>query len=130
MNQKNPAFPALLALFLGWSLLWAAIATAVVIWRSILFAANRLSPKSPKALGLIPPVVSAAALAEAFEPMSIDENEIELESPKVTASIRVNGIPADLAAPRGKKQSPRPKSRLTDLIERETVIKKGDFKWP
>jgi hypothetical protein len=121
MTQKNPAFPALLALFLGWSLLWAAIATVVIIWRSILFAANRLSLKS---LSLMPPVVSAAALAEAFEPMSIDENEIELESPRVTASTMAKRPSAS------RREESIAQIQVQTNRSRETAIRKGDFGWP
>jgi hypothetical protein len=61
MNPKSHAFPALVALFLALGLLWALIIAAVILWRSIIFTANALSPK--------PPVISATDLAVAFEPI-------------------------------------------------------------
>jgi hypothetical protein len=61
MNTKSHAFPAIMALSLALGLLWALIVAVVILWRSIIFTANALSPK--------PPVISAEALAVAFEPI-------------------------------------------------------------
>jgi hypothetical protein len=68
MNTKSHAFPAIVALSLALGLLVALIIAVVILWRSIIFTANALSPK--------PPVISATDLAAAFEPI---EDTAELE---------------------------------------------------
>jgi hypothetical protein len=71
MNPKSHAFPALLALSLALGLLVALSFAVVILWRSIIFTANALSPKHP--------VISATDLAVAFEPIE-DVAQLELLS--------------------------------------------------
>ena len=75
MNTKSHAFPAIVALSLALGLLVALSFAVVIFWRSIIFAANALSPK--------PPVISATDLAVAFEPI---EDMPQLESLLATRS--------------------------------------------
>ncbi len=57
-----------MALSLALGLLWALIIAVAIVWRSILFTADFISPS--------PPVISAADLAVAFEPIK-DAAELE-----------------------------------------------------
>ena len=61
MSTKSHAFPAIVALSLALGLLMALIIAVVILWRSTILTASALSPK--------PPVISAADLAVAFEPI-------------------------------------------------------------
>ena len=61
MNTKSHAFPALMALSLALGLLVALFFAVVILWRSVILTTNIFSPK--------PPVISAEALAVAFEPI-------------------------------------------------------------
>jgi len=75
MNTKSHAFPAIVALYLALGLLVALSFAVVILWRSIILTTNIFSPK--------PPVISAADLAVAFEPI---EDMAQLEPLLTTRS--------------------------------------------